>query len=109
MGSVALTVGSATSQRQLVFSWQTGARVGRVVDGSQPFGRDLRVHLGRCDGGVAEEFLDNPDVRPVVQHVGGAAVTQYVGGELALQPHPQPVVADDPPGSLASTAGHPSS
>ena len=51
-------------------------------------GRDLGVELGRGDRDVAEELLDDPDVGPVGEHVGGAGVAQHVGADPVAQTRP---------------------
>ena len=42
------------------------------------FDRHLGVNLGRVEPGVAEQLLDQADVRPVLQHVRGAAVPEQM-------------------------------
>jgi hypothetical protein len=48
-----------------------GAGVGGRVDLAEPVHRDQRVDLRGGDRRVAQQFLDDADVGPAVQHVGG--------------------------------------
>src|SRR5271156_3515302 len=53
-------------------------RVGTFVGPAEMLGRDLRVALGRGDGGVAQELLDDPHIGPASQHVRRTRVAQDV-------------------------------
>ena len=77
-----------------------GPGMGGFVDALEPLGGHLGVHLGRRDRRVAEQFLDHPDVGPVVEHVGRARVAEHVGGQPVPQPDPVPVAPDDGPRAL---------
>ena len=46
--------------------------------------RDLRVKLRGGDRGMAEEFLDNPHVCTMAEHVGGAGVPKHMGTDVSL-------------------------
>ena len=50
------------------------------------FDADLGVNRGRVEFFVSEQLLDEPDVRPVLQHVCGAGVPQDVAAAFAFQP-----------------------
>jgi hypothetical protein len=39
---------------------------------------DVRVNLGRADARVTEEFLDDPEVRAVIEQVCGEAMSKHV-------------------------------
>jgi len=41
---------------------------------------DVGVDLGGADVGMAEQFLDVADIRPALEHLGGAGVPQRVHG-----------------------------
>ncbi len=41
---------------------------------------DVGIDLGGVEPGVAEQLLDEADVGPVLEHVGGAGVAQQVAG-----------------------------
>jgi len=51
-----------------------GSRVRRHVRCAQAFGGNFGVHLGGADGDVAEQLLDGPYVRSVLEHVRCAAM-----------------------------------
>jgi hypothetical protein len=55
------------------------------VDLAQPVDRDQGVDLRGRDRGVAEKFLDYPDVSPAVQHVRGERVPQGVRGYVGFR------------------------
>ena len=38
-----------------------------LVDGFEPFAGDVGVHFGRRDAGVAEQFLNHPQVSAVFE------------------------------------------
>lgn len=42
----------------------------------------VRVDLGRGDVGMAEHFLDHPQIRPVVEEVGGKGMTKEMGVDV---------------------------
>jgi hypothetical protein len=56
------------------------ARVMETVNGLEAAKSDVGVDLSRGDVGVAEHGLHGAQVGPVVNHMGGAAMTQHVGG-----------------------------
>ena len=70
----------------------------RVVrqDGGLPGGRvDVGVDLGGEDGLVAEHFLDDPQVRPAFDEVGGEGVAEGVRGDLLVDARGHRLVLDD--------------
>lgn len=59
--------------------------------------REMGVDLGRGDIGVAEEDLYTAQVGPVLDHVGGAAVTKLVragGGIAGFDEMPDPLARE---------------
>jgi len=50
------------------------SRVEAVVDGFKAMLIDMRIDLGGGDIGMAEQFLNDPQVGPVAEKVGGKAV-----------------------------------
>jgi hypothetical protein len=50
------------------------------------FDADLGINRGRVEFFMAEQLLDEPDVRPVFQHVRRAGVPQDVAAAFAFQP-----------------------
>src|SRR5437879_2754033 len=77
-----------------------GARMSMLVNLPQTLGRHPCVHLRGGDGCVPQKLLNDTDVGPVVEHVGGAGVTQNMGCQAVAQPHPVAVLAHDPPRPL---------
>ena len=77
------------------------AWVACVVDGAQPFGRHLRVHLRRRHARVAEQLLHDTDVGTVVEHVGGARVTEYVRADAVRESDARARGAHNLPAALA--------
>ena len=51
---------------------------------------------------MPQELLYRPNVSPVVEHVGGAGVSQHMRAELPLQPHPGTVPPQHVPCPLAT-------
>ena len=45
---------------------------------------DMGVDFGCRDAGVAEELLDDAQVRPVVQEMGCEAMPEHVGRHIAV-------------------------
>ena len=60
--------------------------MGVVVDVSHSLRRQVRVHLGRGQGLVAQKLLDTAQVGAVVQQVGGEAVPQGVRADVGIEP-----------------------
>ena len=54
------------------------SRVEFAVDFAQARSVDVGIDFGGADVGVAEQFLDDPQVRPVFQQVRGEAVAEHV-------------------------------
>src|SRR5580765_2206755 len=61
------------------------ARVRLFVDLEQLRGVDVRVALRGAETGVAEQFLDRPEIRPALQQVRREGMTQRVRAD----PHPR--------------------
>ena len=55
-------------------------RMGGGVDFGQVIEGDVGVELGGFQALVAQEGLDDPDVGPALEHVGGAGVAEQVAG-----------------------------
>src|SRR6266540_3320707 len=56
-----------------------------ALDGSDVARAHLRVPRGGADRAVAEQHLDDPDVRARLQQVRGEAVAKLVRGDLLAQ------------------------
>ena len=56
------------------------------VDVPQPVSRHMRVNLRGADVRVAEQFLNHPQIRAVLQQMRGKTVPQHVRRDVALQP-----------------------
>jgi hypothetical protein len=69
--------------------------VGVEIHVFQPFGRELRVQLGRCDVRVPEHLLQRAQVAAAGQQVGGEGVAQRVRAHLAGEPRGGRVALDD--------------
>ena len=80
------------------------AGMGGRVDLAQPVDGDQRVDLGGGHRGVAEQFLDDPDVGAAVEQVGGERVAQRVRGDLG-QARPGPPRPAARPRRSAGSAG----
>lgn len=52
--------------------------MGLLVHGAKPLFTDVGVDLGRLQAGVAEQFLDDTQVGPPIEQVGGEAVAKGV-------------------------------
>jgi hypothetical protein len=50
---------------------------------------------------VSQQLLDNPEIRPVFQKVGGKGVAQHVGSDLLRYATPLGVLLEDLPKPLA--------
>ena len=58
--------------------WQSPVRVRTGVDLGEGFDVDVGVDLGGFQAGMAQHFLDMPDVGPVAMHIGGHRMAQQV-------------------------------
>jgi hypothetical protein len=56
-----------------------------VVGFFEAFSGDVGVDLGGDEVGVAEEFLDAAEIGAGIEHVGGVAVAEFVGGEFWIE------------------------
>ena len=50
----------------------------------QAIARDVRINLRRADGRVAEQFLNHPQVRAMLQQMRREAVPQHMWCDVAL-------------------------
>jgi hypothetical protein len=57
-----------------------------AVDFAEAAVGDVSINFGCADAGVAEEFLDDSEVRAVVEEVSGEAVAEHVRGNIPLEP-----------------------
>src|SRR5262249_21066298 len=83
------------------------ARLARIVHLDQVPRAEGGVALGRAEAAVAEELLDESQIRAFAEHVGGEAVTKGVGSDAALDPRrPRPALDDTmhPSGGEAAAA-----
>ena len=55
---------------------------------------DMRVDLGCADAGMAEQFLDDAQIRPMLQQMGGEAVSQHVRGHVSFNARPADAIFD---------------
>ncbi len=53
-----------------------------IVHVFKPLICDVSVDLGGSDGGVTQQSLDTPNVRPVQQKIGGKRVAQGMWGDM---------------------------
>jgi hypothetical protein len=73
------------------------AGVSLLVDVLHAGGGHVRVDLRGREVGVAEEFLDDTQVRAVVEQVRGEGMTQCVGSDLVRGGDGQAVLVEHPP------------
>ena len=64
---------------------------------AQSLAGDVRINFRGADAGVAEEFLDHPQVRAVFQQVRGEAVSQHVRRNVARDAGAPDAVLDAQP------------
>src|ERR1017187_1994554 len=57
----------------------------RAFDTQTRLAHHVVIDLGRGDIPVAEEFLHRPDVRGMLQQVGGEGMSQHMGGDLLVE------------------------
>lgn len=67
------------------------------MDGFEAFPGDVRVHFGRRDAGVAEQFLNHPQVSAVLEQVCGETMPQHVWRDVAFDAGPAAPFFDAPP------------
>ena len=75
--------------------------MGRRICGSEPRRRNVSVNLGRRQTLVAQQFLDDTQIGPAVEQMGGETVAEGVGRDALGQPggytqplHTEPQAAD---------------
>ena len=68
-------------------------RMRRRVCGPEPRRRNVSVNLGSRQTLVAQQFLDDTQIGPAVEQMGGETVAEGVGRDTLGQPggHPQPL------------------
>src|SRR6185503_3001786 len=54
-----------------------------LMNVAQAFPGDMGIDLGSADAGVAEKFLNDPQIRTVLEQVGREAVPQHVRCHIA--------------------------
>ena len=67
------------------------------VDLPQPAAGDVRVNLRRADARVAEQFLNHPQVRAMLQQMRGETVPQHVRCDVAFHTRAADAVLDMQP------------
>src|SRR5262249_57518659 len=72
-----------------------GARMRPIVHLHQVLRAHMRVALGRAEAAVAEELLDESQIRAFAEHVGGEAVAKGVGSDSAVDPRRARSALDD--------------
>src|ERR1039457_5686979 len=82
-----------------------GARMILAVDVPQTVGGDVGIDFGRADAGMAEQLLDDAQVRAVIKQMGGKAVAQHVGGDVAGDAGPAGALLDAQPQGHGSEWG----
>jgi hypothetical protein len=78
-----------------------------VVNFAEAVSGDVSIDFGRCDRGVAEEFLDDAKVSAVFEEVRREAVTEHVRGDISSDPRTANALFDAKPkgdGSKGSAA-----
>src|SRR5262249_32841349 len=73
-----------------------GARMRPIVHLHQVLRAHVRVALGRAEAAVAEELLDESQIRAFAEHMGGEAVAKGVGRDAAVNPRRARPALDDP-------------
>ena len=73
------------------------SRVEAVVDGFEAVLIDMRIDLGGGDIGMAEQFLNDPQVGTVAEKVGGKAVAKQMGIDIDFDSRVLGGVFDDLP------------
>ena len=95
MTAVFLVLPAAEVEGRHVVDPAAFARGGDLVDALEIGGHDPGVNLRREQRGVAEHFLDVPDIGPALEHFGGAGMPERVDGDRARQPGRVAVVHED--------------
>ena len=70
------------------------------VDGLQTGGVHMGVDLRRRDVGVAEHFLNDAQVGPAGEQMGGEAMPEKVGVDVGFEPGTRCVAFDELPNAL---------
>src|SRR6185312_3444968 len=69
-------------------------RMGAIIDRLQILKRDLRIFLGSGEAGVAEQFLDGPEVCAVAQQVSRVGMPKAVWVDSGIARHQKGVQLD---------------
>ena len=77
-----------------------GPRVACGIDLFQGLLRYECVNLGRGDGGMSEELLDDADISAAFDQMSSKAVPQAVRAHRRHDPRPLGRIADDAPSAL---------
>src|SRR5947209_2300398 len=94
---VAMIKPLASLKREIRSSSRSWSGMEFLVNVAQAIGGYVGVHFGRADVGVAEQFLNDPEVRAVFQQMGGEAVPQHVGSHVASNARPAHTLFDPQP------------
>src|SRR3954451_5621218 len=62
------------------------ARMSLIVGLFQPFRREMRINLGRNEMSMAQELLNASKVRPGIEQVSGITVTNFMRGQMRVEP-----------------------
>ena len=54
----------------------------------QSFAGDVRINFRGTDAGMAEHFLDDPQVSAMFEEMRGKTVAQHVGRDVSFDPEP---------------------
>ena len=71
--------------------------MGRAVDRMQPLEIEVGVDLGRGDPLVSQQFLHLPQVRAIIEQVGGEGVPQRMGRNILGQVRGDEVFLEESP------------
>ena len=74
------------------------------MDLFEPLPGHMGVDLGGGQVAMAQQHLHHPQVRPVVEQMGGKGVTQGMGGQGLANPSLQGIALDEQPEGLAGHA-----
>ncbi len=75
------------------------------MDFAKPLAGDVRIKFRGADGGVAQQFLNHPQIRTVFEQVGGEAVAQHVGRDVPRHPGAADAPFDMRPESVGGERG----
>ena len=81
---------------------RSGAGVELLVNLSQALVIHMSVNLGGCDVGMTEEFLDDAEIRPVLEEVRGEGVAKEVRIDVLLNARLPSAFLDDFPDTVGA-------